>query len=623
MYIIPNPKLYKIEDGKFKITKDIVINLEHKCDSQDLESAIELQKELKDIFGFKVAITKSFRNNNFKNAINIIRENIEGQEAYKLKIDKEGIRISGGTSTGIFYGIQTLKQIIRQSGSIVQYVSIEDEPYFKNRGFYHDVTRGKVPTLKTLKELVDKATFYKINQIQLYIEHSFAFKGMSEVWIDKDPLTSEEILLLDEYCRKRHIELIPSISTFGHLYEVLRTKSFSNLCELEGRDVNEYSFVDRMAHHTLNVSDEKALEFIEDMLNQFIPLFSSKKFNIGCDETFDLGKGKSKGKADNEGIGKLYVDFLNRVITIVKKHDKKVMFWGDVILNYQELLGEIPDDVVCLNWNYNYLAEEEGTKIIAESGREQYVCPGVAGWSQLMNFIENGFININKMISYGVKYEATGVLNTDWGDYGHINLLSNSIPGMAYGAWLSWNPETDRPLEEIYSALSIVEYGDESLQIVNLLKELGKSQRLGWSEIVRWKEKYNIDENIKAEFLEIKKSVKVEDIIKGYNTALDIEEKITSLLINVNDKEPLQDFIISARGIALINDFFLVFMQKEFKDEKVKSFNSPWELAEKLEEWFVEYGEAWRKRNKESELHRIREVIIYVCSYLREASSVI
>lgn len=618
MYIIPNPKLYKIEDGTFKITKDIVINLEHKCDSQDLESAIELQKVLKEIFGFKVSITKTFRKNNFKNAINIRKENIESQEAYKLKIDKEGIMISGGTSTGIFYGIQTLKQIIRQSGSRVQYANIEDEPYFKNRGFYHDVTRGKVPTLKTLKELVDKAAFYKINQIQLYIEHSFAFKGMSEVWIDKDPLTSEEILLLDEYCRKRHIELIPSMSTFGHLYEVLRTKSFSNLCELEGRDVSEYSFVDRMAHHTLNVSDEKALEFVEDMLNQFIPLFSSKKFNIGCDETFDLGKGKSKEKADNIGVGKLYVDFLNKVISIVKKHDKKVMFWGDVILNYPEVLGEIPDDVVCLNWNYHYLAEEDGTRIIAESGREQYVCPGVAGWSQLMNFIENGFININKMISYGVKYEATGVLNTDWGDYGHINLLSNSIPGMAYGAWLSWNPEIERPLEEIYSALSVVEYGDKSLQIVRLLKELGKSQRLGWSEIVRWKEKYNIDENIKAEFLEIKESIKVEDIIKTYNTALDVEEKITSLLINVNNKEPLQDFIISARGIALINDFFLVFIQKEFKDEKAKSFNSPWELAEKLEEWFVEYGEAWRKRNKESELHRIREVIIYVCSYLRE-----
>ena len=184
--------------------------------------------------------------------------------------------------------------------------------------------------------------------MQLYIEHTFAFEDMSEVWRDKDPITAEEILILDEYCKKRHIELIPSLATFGHLYEVLRTKSYEDLCELENSRESEYSYIDRMAHHTLDVSNNKSLELVYNMLNEFIPLFSSNKFNICCDETFDLGKGKSKYIAEEIGNGKLYVDFLNKVISYVKNHNKTVLFWGDVILNHKELLKDIPEDTICL-----------------------------------------------------------------------------------------------------------------------------------------------------------------------------------------------------------------------------------------------------------------------------------
>ena len=169
------------------------------------------------------------------------------------------------------------------------------------------MTRGKVPTLETLKQLVDKLSHYKINQLQLYIEHSFAYKGFSEIWFDKDPLTAEEILLLDEYCRTKHIELVPSIAVFGHLYEVLRSESYKELCEIE--DGSDFSFYDRMAHHTLDVSNEQSLVLVQKMIDEFLPLFTSNKFNIGCDETFDIGKGKSSILLSQFNEGQLYVDF--------------------------------------------------------------------------------------------------------------------------------------------------------------------------------------------------------------------------------------------------------------------------------------------------------------------------
>ncbi|EEH96687.1 family 20 glycosylhydrolase [Clostridium tertium] len=652
MNLIPMPRKIQYIKKEFKLKKEVNIILDYNCSFDDLNSAILLQEEINNTFGFKVNITKALNYHIYNTFICLKKKSSMEDEEYKLSIKKDNIEINASTSKGLFYGIQTLIQIIREYGYSLPGVIIEDKPYFKHRGFYHDVTRGKVPKLETLMNLVDKASFYKINELQLYIEHTFAFKGMSEVWIDKDPLTSEEIILLDRYCKNKHIELIPSISTFGHLYEVLRTKSFKNLCELTETTKPEYSFVDRMAHHTLNVTNEDSIKLVGNMLEQFIPLFSSNKFNICCDETFDLGKGKSSKESDRLGIGKLYVDFLNKVISIVKEYDKEIMFWGDVILNHPDLINTIDKDAICLNWNYWCGVEEKDTKIIAESGRKQYVCPGVGGWSHLMNLMDNAFENIYRMISYGVKYDAIGVLNTNWGDYGHINLLSSSIPGMIYGAALSWNPSIEKDFNKMYKDISILEFGDSSGTLVSLLAELSKCQEFGWSELVIWKEKFNTNEHIKNELIRKMKTAKIHELKEQQEKILKIEEKLENLSHDTKytkSKEIIQEFIVAARGILIINKIMIVIINNEIYkgklDDNVNSINISInnkiikgysdinndvikesismnnnfkQLAESFEEWFYEYSTIWRKTNKESELYRIRDVIKYTCSYLRD-----
>lgn len=652
MNLIPMPRKIQYIKEEFKLKKEVNIILDYNCSFDDLNSAILLQEEINNTFGFKVNITKALNYHIYNTFICLKKKSSMEDEEYKLSIKKDNIEINASTSKGLFYGIQTLIQIIREYGYSLPGVIIEDKPYFKHRGFYHDVTRGKVPKLETLMNLVDKASFYKINELQLYIEHTFAFKGLSEVWVDKDPLTSEEIILLDRYCKNKHIELIPSISTFGHLYEVLRTKSFKNLCELTETTKPEYSFVDRMAHHTLNVTNEDSIKLVGNMLEQFMPLFSSNKFNICCDETFDLGKGKSSKEADRLGIGKLYVDFLNKVISIVKEYDKEIMFWGDVILNHPDLINTIDKDAICLNWNYWCGVEEKDTKIIAESGRKQYVCPGVGGWSHLMNLMDNAFENIYRMISYGVKYDAIGVLNTNWGDYGHINLLSSSIPGMIYGAALSWNPSIEKDFNKMYKDISILEFGDSSGTLVSLLAELSKCQEFGWSELVIWKEKFNTNEHIKNELIRKMKTAKIHELKEQQEKILKIEEKLENLSHDTKDtksKEIIQEFIVAARGILIINKIMIVIINNEiykgklddnvnstnisinnkiikgYSDinndvikESISMNNNFKQLAESFEEWFYEYSTIWRKTNKESELYRIRDVIKYTCSYLRD-----
>ncbi|WP_291651023.1 glycoside hydrolase family 20 zincin-like fold domain-containing protein [Clostridium sp.] len=659
MNLIPMPRKIQYIKEEFKLKKEVNIILDYRCSFDDLNSAILLQEEINKNLGFKANITKALNYDIYNSFIGLKKDSSMENEEYKLSIKKDNIEINASTSKGLFYGVQTLTQIIMEYEHKLPGMIIEDKPYFKHRGFYHDVTRGKVPKLETLMKLVDKAAFYKINELQLYIEHTFAFKGMSEVWMDKDPLTSEEIILLDKYCKNKHVELIPSISTFGHLYEVLRTKSFKYLCELTEIATSEYSFVDRMAHHTLNVTDEDSIKLVKNMLDQFIPLFSSNKFNICCDETFDLGKGKSSEAAEKLGVGKLYVDFLNKVISIVKKYDKEIMFWGDVILNHPDLINTIDKDAICLNWNYWCGVEEKDTRIIAESGREQYVCPGVGGWSHLMNLMDNAFENIYRMISYGVKYDAIGVLNTNWGDYGHINLLSSSIPGMIYGAALSWNPNIEKDFNKMYKDISVLEFGDSSGTVVSFLAELSKYQEFGWSELVIWKEKFNTNRPIKNELIRKMKTAKIHKLKEQQEKILKIEEKLENLSHNIKDtksKEMIQEFIVAAKGILLINKIMIVIINKEIhegkfednlndinsninnkiikKDSSIKNYaikedieecikgcismNNLKQLAEEFEEWFYEYSTIWRKTNKESELYRIRDVIKYTCSYLRD-----
>ena len=615
MYLLPQPRHLTYNDGEFLISPHTPLVLDATCDFADLQAIQLLQDEIKNSLGAALAITKQYSTSSNTAAIVLSKVTGLSTEEYTLTITADAITICGSTGVGIFYGVQTLRQIIRQSGAMVPALEIKDYPHFPHRGFYHDLTRGKVATLDTLKELVDRAAFYKLNQIQLYVEHTFAFQGLSEVWMDKDPITAEEILLLDAYCKEKHVELVPSLSTFGHFYEILKSKSFRHLCELEIND-KPYSFVDRMAHHTLNTLEKGSFQLVEKMLCEFIPLFSSKQFNICCDETFDLGKGRSKAKADEVGSGRLYVDFLNKIISCVKSHNKKVMFWGDVILHHPELLDEIPEDVICLTWDYSSTCSDHAVRTIAQTGHQQYVCPGVGGWSMMMNLMGNAFENIRRMTEFGKTHGAIGVLNTDWGDYGHINHLANSMPGMIYGASLSWNPTTEETnFTAIYQAISTLEYGSQCATIVESLHKLSATQGACWSELVRWKE---LQHN-KADEVEVISKWDVSRILNGYQTAVTLEKEFAKLAFSAtHNKSDIQEFINSARGIQLMDTFALTLIQDKVGTAKSTPALNPTELACGLEIWFTEFATIWRKRNKESELYRIREVIAYLCNYLRD-----
>ena len=411
-----------------------------------------------------------------KNGIlkNVLSSSVKGKEAYRLEITPEGATVCAAEKEGLFNGVQTLRQLIIQYGSSLPCLYIEDYPALSVRGWFMDVTRGRIPKMTYLKELADRCSLYKINQLHLYIEHTFLFDGLSEVWRDDTPLTAQDILEFDAYCAERNIELVPSVATFGHLYKVLRTKTFHELSEVEEAEGTAFSFYERMCHHTLNSTDDRAYELVCRLIDEYSPLFRSNLFNINCDETFDLGRGRGKERADEIGSHVMYVQWVNRVCEHVKALGKRPMFWGDIIAAHPEAIKELPEDVICMTWDYSPTPREINVKKLWENGAHQYLCPGVQGWNQAIHQLDNAYENIKQMAAFAHKYDGEGLLNTDWGDFGHFQHPELSMVGIVYGAAFSWNSDIQEK-SAINADISVIEYGDRSASLVEVISHMSKS----------------------------------------------------------------------------------------------------------------------------------------------------
>ncbi|HVU10487.1 MAG TPA: glycoside hydrolase family 20 zincin-like fold domain-containing protein [Phototrophicaceae bacterium] len=390
-------------------------------------------------------------------------------EGYHLSIRGDGIRIVGSDPAGAFYGVQTLKQLLKTHGAKLPLLEIDDSPDFQARGVMLDISRDKVPTMETLYELIDRLASLKINQLQLYTEHTFAYRKHPVVWAKASPITSEEILALDAYCRERFIDLVPNQNSFGHMWRWLQHPEYADLAETHER---VYEWMSEVPF-TLDPSHPGSLRLLESLYDELLPNFTNRMFNVGADETWDLGTGRSKALVTAKGKGRVYLDFVLEIYKRVTERGRTMQFWGDIINQYPDLVPEIPKDVIALEWGYE--AEhpfEEKSALFARSGVPFYVCPGTSAWNTIGGRTDNMIGNIRSAVENGLKYGAMGVLNTDWGDRGHWQQTPISYPGFAYGAALSWNHADESDLS---AALNTFVFDDEANVLGKLAYDLGNA----------------------------------------------------------------------------------------------------------------------------------------------------
>ncbi len=509
---------------------------------------------------------------------------------YRLAIAPDAVTLTAGDDEALCNGVQTLRQIIDLNGAVLPAQTITDWPDMATRGYYFDCSRGRVPKLSYLKQVADRLCRYKVNQWQLYIEHTYLFRDLSEAWRDDTPLTAQEILELDDYCAARHIELVPSLSTFGHMYKILSTKTCCDLCELEDSEKIPFSYSYAGWHHTLNASDPDSLAFVKKLIDEYRPLFRTNKFNICDDETFDLGKGRSKEQADREGAQALYVRHVKALCEYIVARGGIPQFWGDIMWRFPESCRELPKETICLNWGYLPEQRENEIRDIAASGITQYACPGCCGWNRWMPLQLYAYKNNRIMGRHARKYHAVGILNTDWGDYGHINDPRLTVPGLLYGAAFAWNAD-EVPFDEINEAVSRLEYGDASGTLAGAMAEMSDHEVFDWWNAVNWIE--SSDERrakllAKLDMTQVPAANAAVEAARGKVLA-------AARSLPAGRKDIVQLVCVVADSILLWNDVGAYLAGAHTAGDEAGTA-----LACRLEHWFYRYRIEWDKTSRVS-----------------------
>ena len=508
----------------------------------------------------------------------------DNSEAYTLEITQNKIYLNAEGAAGAFYGIQTLRQLFTYNQIPCLY--IEDQPDFSYRGFYHDITRGRVPTVQTVKHLIDQMAYYKMNSLQLYVEHTFAFAQLKDTAQKTGYLTAEEIKEIDDYCYENFIEFIPSIATFGHLYELLQRPEYKEFCMLEEYQPEYHKWVERMRHHTIDPLNPQSFSLIQSMIDQYLPLFRSRKFNICGDETFDLSEGRHKGK----DAGKLYVDFVQRIVRYLQEKGKTVMMWADILLKHPESIHELPEGIQYLNWWYGTNINEAAMEVFEKAGKTQIVCPGTQSWATFCPDITNAEINICRMAEKGYIHGAIGILNTNWGDYGHPCTLQMCMYPMVLGAAKSWSANTALDGSWIESVNHLLFHSEDGLQMLRWLGSLQIHET--WSTLTCW---YSNQQHVKK----LPVPIPEEAVLTKHQRGLQDFLSVLNRQKWGNDRIK-EEMILAAEGFLLITEQF------------AKIAGYPIGESVNIQVWLEKYKRLWRQESKESELGEINALFLHL-----------
>lgn len=486
LLLLPNPREITLSHGYFRIPTNASIVLPSTGENSVIPAARKLQQVMAQTLNLSLPLSIGTRSTVVSALIfsYIPSYSLQG---YEIVVDESGIVITYSSPEGAFYAAATLKQIIKQTGRTIPCLHIRDEPDFGARGLMIDISRNKIPKQETLYRIVDLMADLKMNQLQLYIEGApFAYESFPQVWELETPITGEDILLLDAYCKERYIELVPNQNSFGHMEGWLIRPEFNALAEvpkgfmlppeLYAHDVYPEGLF--MHPGTFDTEDPAVIDLLNTMYDDLLPYFSSNQFNVGCDETYELGLGKSKVLAESQGKGRLYLSFLQKIHEQVSSRGKTMQFWGDIIIQHPELIAELPKDIIAMEWGYSTEHPfEADTLKFREAAIPFYVCPGTSSWNSITGRTDNMLANLRSAAIHGKNNGAIGYLITDWGDHGHWQHLPISYPGFVYGAGLAWS--VDSNLEADTAAyLNKFIFNDRSEGIGQLLLDLGNYYKL-------------------------------------------------------------------------------------------------------------------------------------------------
>jgi hypothetical protein len=449
--------------GSFALREGLPVVLGPSATDSDFASAAALREAVRECCGGRLAIEGHLRTSDLGPRIELHRERDEG-EAYRLEVDPDRIKLVGSGPAGLRYAVETLAQLVGPRARVPA-CAIEDAPDLRMRGIMLDVSRGKVPTAETLRGLVDLCVQLKLNLLMLYVEHTFHFRRHPEIGAGASPLDAAAIRELDAYAAARHVDLIPSLQSLGHMERVLELPAYAHLAETDRR-------------WSLSPADPGSYELLADLYAEYLPNFRSRFFNANCDEPYDLGQGRSARRAEVVGRDGVFLEHVRRVRDLAAAQGKRTMIWSDVLHTHPSCIPAIDRDLLLLDWWYEAGHDYDRVKHFADNGIEFLVCPGTSTWNCLFPRIETSLQNTARYAEAGKRHGALGLMTTDWGDLGHYNLQGYSWFGYAWAAQWAWAGKVEA--REFDRAFSRQLFGDTSGETARLYRELGAIHDAGF-----------------------------------------------------------------------------------------------------------------------------------------------
>src|ERR1035437_9182684 len=463
--LVPFPKSVALEAGRFSFEKSLTFEI---SGGQGEMPAQLLNAELQRAGLREVRVTRlksavpAFRIAARKRSLILpFLAQQTSSESYALEVRANEIVCAAMDPAGLFCGLQTLCQMIRanRQGDTLPCLKVLDWPSLRWRCFQDDLTRGPSSTLDTLKFEASLGSYLKLNLMTYYMEYQFAFTKHPEIGPPNGSLTPQELSALVNYAKPLHLDVLGNQQSFGHFGRLFSHPEYAPM---------------RETPDVLTPVHEETYRFLDDLYSEVCPLVPFPWFNVCCDETDGLGTGPSRELAATIGVGGVYVRHIRRIHDLLReKHNKRIMMWGDIILQHPGNLAEIPRDTIMLSWGYDARSSFESQILpFSKSGYEFFVCPGVSDWNRILPDFGVAVTNIQNFVRDGIKHGAIGMINTDWEDDAEA-LKAVKWHADAWAAECAWNASAT-PIEAFNRRVGAVlfgERGDEFGQAVELLTQ--------------------------------------------------------------------------------------------------------------------------------------------------------
>jgi hexosaminidase len=415
-------------------------------------------------------------------------------EGYAIIPDGKGLAVTAASDSGIFYALQTVKQLVSGFGpnAVLRTATIRDWPAMRYRGLDDDLSRGPFPTLDFQKKQIRTIAAYKLNIYSPYFEHTMQYSGHPLMAPPGGSLTPAQARELVAYAAKYHVTIIPEQEAFGHLHYLLNWEKYSPIAETPHGQV--------LAPH-----QPEAVKLTHDMFAELAQIYPGPFLHLGADETQELGKGQTKAEVDSRGLGAVYLDFMQKIVADLAPLNRKLLFWGDIAYHEPDLLKQLPDSfkkaTIAVPWEYNPQPKgfDRFIKPFTDANFETWVAPGVNNWSRVYPNYNNALSNIQQFTADGQRLGATGQLNTVWNDDGEA-LFNGNWYGVLFGAEAAWH-KGEASIADFQSSYGENFHGDTTGKIDEAQREMMACHKLlkdsvyktDGQDLLFWQDPWNAD----------------------------------------------------------------------------------------------------------------------------------